>query len=263
MTARTGATLAAHSLDPAPLTERPALAAVAGCAALGVSLRQLRRWLDEGHQPIELRAELDRHGVAADELEGLVAVERPQPEEDAAFALGAELGVRHVLVMPPRDGTRAGVIAGLRRLRERAAEIGACVELEPLPWTVVADPAAAAPLVRLADVGLCLDVWHHFRHGGTLTELASCWPAVTTVQLSDGHARNGIEDQIRDCLDNRLPLGDGAFPLRDVLAGAPSARVSVEVLASRLRAMPPEAAARRIGDSTLALLTEPTVPRSA
>lgn len=263
MTAPIRAALAAHSLDPVPLPERPALTATAGFTGLGFSLRQLRGWLGEGNRLSKLRAALERHRIVAAELEGLVAEERPQPQEDVAFDLAAQLGVRHLTVLPPREGALAGVVAGLRRLHGKATDIGATVEFEPLPWTVVADAATAQSLMRLAGTGLCLDVWHHFRHGGTIAELAGCWKAVTTVQLSDGSPARGVEDPIRDCLDNRLPLGDGTFPLREVLVQAPTARLSVEVLASRLRALPPETAAVTIGESARALLAEPTVARSA
>jgi len=263
MTAPIGAALAAHSLDPVPLPERPALTATAGFTGLGFSLRQLRGWLGEGNRLSQLHAALERHRIVVAELEGLVAEERPQPQEDVAFELAADLGVRHLTVLPPREGALSGVVAGLRRLHGKATDIGATVEFEPLPWTIVADPTTAQWLVRLAGTGLCLDVWHHFRHGGTLAELTGCWPAVTTVQLSDGTSASGVEDPIRDCLNNRQPLGEGRFPLREVLALVPTARLSVEVLSDRLRALPPEAAAVTIGESARALLTETAITRSA
>lgn len=264
MTLHPDVTIAAHSLDPVSLLDRPAVAAAAGFGKLGLSLSQARYSFANGVTTYRLSTELARWQVGVGEVEGLVASTEAAPDdEDFAFELAASLGAEQLTVLAPREGRVGEVTGRLVHLNERARRHGIRVALEPLPWTMAADPVTATKIASEAGVGLCLDVWHVFRHGGSLADLAECWPAVTTIQLSDGHPRTGIDDPIRDCLDHRLLPGEGTFPLREVLARAPSARLSVEVLSRRLRALPAGQGAQRIGSAVHALLTGTTAPRSA
>lgn len=257
-------TVAAHTLDPAPLEQRPTLARLGGFGGLGLSVSQVGRWLAAGNRPAALRAELDRQRMPVTELEALVAAPRADPErEDLAFELVRTLQVPHLLAIPPRQGTRAQIAEGLRRITERAGELGADVALEPLPWTALPVPGAeAAELARSAGAGLCLDVWHVFRHGGRLADLADCRSQISEIQLSDGVHRPEVDDPLADCLDHRLPPGAGRFPLREVIAAAPAARLSVEVLSRRLRERPVRSAVAEIGAAARALVKEPCIGRT-
>lgn len=251
-------TVAAHTLDPAPLEQRPALARLGGFAGLAMSVSQVRRWLDAGNRLSALRAELDRRHMPVTELEALVAGPAADPgPEDFAFELVRELRVPRVLAIPPRHGGHAEIAAGLRRITERSGELGATVSLEPLPWTAL--PALgnqAADLAGSAGAGLCLDTWHVFRHGGDLAGMSGHWSQITQIQLSDGLPQPDVGDMLADCLDHRLPPGAGRFPLREVLAAAPQARLSVEVLSRALRERPARSAIAEIGAASRTLLRE-------
>jgi len=98
----------------------------------------------------------------------------------------------------------------------QAAEHGLRVDLEFIPIWTLPDLESAWQVVRSADApngGIMFDFWHFFRSTADFDVLASI-PAhrIHAVQACDAllHTRQGRTD-LEDCLDDRLPLGQGEF----------------------------------------------------
>lgn len=101
----------------------------------------------------------------------------------------------------------------MRRLAREAESVGTKIALEPLPFAVIASMPQGAELVKLVDhpaAGLCVDFWHIFRAGTTLSEMELKVPveSIFSVELSDAY--NHIEGTLfEDTRDNRTLLGEG------------------------------------------------------
>jgi sugar phosphate isomerase/epimerase len=256
-------TLSFHTLGEVDLETRAAAAEAAGFRRVGLSIRRTRTWL-ENHQLSELTDLLERHGLVVGELEALrhLLVDHDEHEE-FALALARELAVPLLQVIGPVEGALDEGAARLGRLADRAADQGMRVSLEFLPWTNVATIAAAAELVTAAgraNAGICIDVWHLYRSGGSVAAAAELWPYVASIQLDDGPLVADVPDDLhRDCLHHRRLPGDGDFDLVTLLAeaerSAPGYALSVEVISDRLRALPPGQVAQLAATASSRTLT--------
>ncbi len=247
-----GAVLSFHSLPPVIEPRRRVRAArAAGFTSVGLSLSWLRGWLADGHTLTELEDLLAESGVTLGELETLRPFgAQPDAAEDLCWTVAERLRVPYVGAIGSYEGGWDDAVARFAALCDRAAGVGegVVVGLEFLPFTNLADAATAAALVAAAGRpggGVCVDVWHVHRGGGTLADLTeSLWPHVVRLQLSDGPLAAEDDDLLADCMANRRPFGDGEFDLAGLLAAAarhrPGAGLSVEVISSRLRGEPPE-----------------------
>lgn len=152
----------------------------------------------------------------------------------AADALGADIiNVTHFLGAPTPLEVLADAIGAIT---DRAARRGRRVAIEAMPEGSIVDVRTAARLVDLIgrpECGLTIDTWHWWRSGGDLAELYGL-PAdsVFALQVSDAFAASrgtGVEPPSRD----RLPIGAGDMPLRDIVAWAeqraPIAHIGLEV----------------------------------
>jgi sugar phosphate isomerase/epimerase len=138
-------------------------------------------------------------------------------------------------------------------LCDRAADIGAEVQLEFMPFTAVKDLAAAWEVVGAADRpngGLVIDTWHFFRSGSDIAVLADIpGDRVFSVQVSDAPAEPSaplVEETF-----NRLLPGEGDLDLTGLLAALDRTGalrwVGPEVLSPVTAAMAPTEAARLAG----------------
>jgi sugar phosphate isomerase/epimerase len=105
------------------------------------------------------------------------------------------------------------------RLCDRAADFGAQVHLEFMPFTVVRTLRIAWDLVRAADRengGLVFDTWHFFR-GDPDFDLLATVPGerIFCVQFDDAAAVP--QGSLREETARRLLPGDGAFDLARVV----------------------------------------------
>jgi len=92
-----------------------------------------------------------------------------------------------------------------------------------------------------------LDLWHFVRSGSTIEQLCAVpGSSITSVQLADAAAEVPPErDLADDCLLHRVPVGEGEFPIGEILGvladlGA-LRRVGPEYFSSTLDAMGAEA----------------------
>jgi sugar phosphate isomerase/epimerase len=137
----------------------------------------------------------------------------------------------------------------------RAAEFGALVHLEFIPFTAIPDLESAWAIVEAADQpngGLLLDTWHFYRGRPDLDLLARIpGERILAVQVDDAAAEvvgTLLEDTVR-----RLLPGEGDLDLPavlEVLAHIDGLRaVGPEVISPVLGAMDPTEAARLAGDA--------------
>jgi sugar phosphate isomerase/epimerase len=253
VTSLTGVTLSFHSLGEIDLESRAAAAAGSGFTLVGLSVRRTVAWLAD-HPLGELLDLLARHGLAVGQLEVICPLRaEPDPLEGPAIALARDLGCGSIQASAPCDVDAATAADRLAAFADRAADVGAGISLEFLPWTNLASVAMAADLVRRAarpGLGVCVDVWHLYRSGAAPVVLDGLWPWINALQLSDGPLQSALPaDLHQDCIRNRLVPGAGEFDLVGLLAAArrhaPTCHLSLEVICDELRALaPPEAVAR-------------------
>ena len=103
---------------------------------------------------------------------------------------------------------------------------------------------------------MLLDAYHWYLSGGTAGEIAAI-PAGTPLFVHINDAPPGDVATLDDSM--RLLPGEGVIDL-DAFLGAIAARgydgpVSLELFSERLRALPPEEAARRAYETTVAAIT--------
>lgn len=105
------------------------------------------------------------------------------------------------------------MVAPFRRLAQEAAEIGAVVALEPLPFALIGSMPQGADLCEAVDhpgAGLLVDYWHVFRANTTLEELETRVPVekIFGIELDDANDEI-IGTLFEDTRDNRTLLGEG------------------------------------------------------
>lgn len=146
--------------------------------------------------------------------------------EDAIYAhrpaleLGARLGGKAASAYHGSNPDRRHVADLLALFVEVAGEFGLEAVLEPVALARTRTLAEAAALIHDAGgkAGIVLDTLHLIRSGGGTAELAAIDPAlIRYVQLNDGIVQLPAEDWRDEAMNERLYLGDGEFPLADIL----------------------------------------------
>jgi sugar phosphate isomerase/epimerase len=153
--------------------------------------------------------------------------------------VGAELGAERLLLLSAMTD-RSAEQDELSRLCELCRPYNIRVAVEHAAGSGVPSLAAAIELVRSAagfNPGLVIDSLNFFRAGGTVADLASIpsgrW---NYTQLADGPATIEEADRLAEARENRLFPGEGALPLRGLIAAMPAdVPLGIEVPAERLR----------------------------
>jgi sugar phosphate isomerase/epimerase len=234
--------LAHFTVLEVPPLELVSLAASIGYASIGLRLhpafpgapfyelpagtarsQQMRsRLRDEGIQVHDIEFVTIDADFSAARLEGVL---------EAASALGA----RRISVCGD-DPDRARLTANFASLCDLAARYVLGVDLECMAWRQVASFADALEVVGAANRhngGLLVDALHLSRSGGSPTDLRTA-PArlIRSAQLCDAVAVRPTTQEalIKEARSGRLPPGQGALPLRELLAELPDGTaLSVEV----------------------------------
>ena len=257
-------TFSFNCIGEVPLPERFAAAKAAGFVEIGLSVRWMKAWLEEGHALEELDALLDEYGLRVGELEAIRVMRAEQdPLEDTAAVLAQRYHPRRLQAVGPYDGTLDDAAERAGRVADRFAQWGVEVVLEPLPFTNMQTPADAAAIILRADrpnLSMCMDVWHLYRMGLPLSHLDGLWPYISTVQFNDGTIECEFPDDLReDCLLNRRIPGDGEFDLvgllRDRNAHRPDSWFSLEVINTTLRSQDAALSAQQIATGLDSVLT--------
>lgn len=191
---------------------------------------------------------------------------------DDALRIAASLGVASfsAIATATSDVPLAEFANHFGRLCDQAAQFGAQVHLEFIPFTIVRDLRTAWDIVRGADRpngGLVFDTWHFFR-GDPDFDLLNRIPGERIFQVQIDDAAAVAEGSLREETQQRLLPGDGALDLTRVtraLHAIGALRwIGPEVISPALAAMPILDAAtlaldrsRRVIDRSLA--SEPSL----
>jgi sugar phosphate isomerase/epimerase len=204
-----------------PLPERIAAAGAAGFAGIGLYAGQFLQLRDEGFTIAELRDLLDANDVCLAEIEVLAGWGTTTPRdaywqfEATVWELVDAFESRYVQAIGSYDGSIADAAERFGAVCDRAADHGAVVGLEFLPFTNIIDATQALAIVEQADRpngGVCVDIWHHARGANDLDLIRAIPPElIVAVQMSDGPAVPTLADYKDDCLRHRVPPGEGDF----------------------------------------------------
>ncbi len=174
------------------------------------------------------------------------------PLMESAAALGAR---RIKLICDSTDHVRTADILG--RLCDLAAPFGLVLDLEYMIFSGVKSLMAARDLVETAgrrNLAVLVDALHWVRAGDIEAIESMNRGQLGYVQLCDGPLRGPSDREalVREARTNRLPPGEGEFPLDALLAAMPPNCVaSVEVPLPPGRE--PLAHARRLLDAARAI----------
>ena len=204
-----------------PLDDRISAAADAGFAGIGLYAGQFIRLRETGFTIEQLREMLDAADVCLAEIEVLSGWGSATPTddywrfEDVVWELVDAFECRYVQAIGPHEGAITDAAARFGDVCDRAADHGAVVGLEFLPFTNIVDAADALAIVQAADRpngGVCVDIWHHARGANDLDLIRAIPPElIMGVQMSDGPRTPALADYKDDCLRNRVPPGEGEF----------------------------------------------------
>jgi sugar phosphate isomerase/epimerase len=182
--------------------------------------------------------------------------------------IGPDVGALDGRVPPLADADHWA--AELHRLAAQAAEVGARVALEPLPFSNVTDFRVASELVAAADhdaAGLVVDIWHLERGPSTLADLAEVpGEKVFVVELNDAPAPKST-DLFHDTIHHRVPCGCGTFDVRgfiETLTGIGfTGPWGVEIISDVHRGKPLRVALADAYRTTMAVFDSLTVERTS
>lgn len=237
--------------SPVPLRERIEAAAAAGFTGFGVLAVDLAV-AEREHGLAGIRGMLADNGIDHLELEGLPdwwsgGPERARSDELRRFLLTAAeaLGARHLKVTPDTSGgpwQQEHWAAEFARLAAQAADAGARLGIEFLPWSNVATVHDALRLVEDAGHpggGIVVDVWHLERAGTPPDQLAGIpLQRIVGVELDDAD-REVVGTLFEDTVDRRRYCGEGSFDLAGSITALRAAGWSgpwgVEILSTEHR----------------------------
>lgn len=180
-----------------------------------------------------------------------------------ALRAGADLGVGLLtaIATATSDVPVADLAAHFGHVCDGAAEFGAHVQLEFMPFTVVPDLRTAWDIVRAANRtngGIVFDTWHFYRGDPDFGVLARVpGTRILSVQIDDATAvPHGV---LRHETAHRLLPGDGGLDLVTAVRALEQIgalrRVGPEIINEELATeLAPAAAARRAMDRTKDLL---------
>lgn len=204
-----------------PIGDRIEAASAAGFAGIGLYIGQYRKLRASGMTSTQLADLLGAANLCLAEIEVLAGWASSQPSaeywenEAVAWELVDAFHSRYVQAIGPYEGTVADAARAFGALCDRAADHGAVVGLEFLPFTNIVDAADALAIVEQAgrpNGGVCVDIWHHARGANDLELIRAIPPElITGVQMSDGTATATLDDYKDDCLRHRVAPGTGAF----------------------------------------------------
>ncbi len=232
----------------------------------GITLRLIGRTPEDAAGPLVRdlgrRAAAARrigdHGLAVLDVEALHLtgssdLDAAQP----ALEVAAFLGARHVLVVGD-EPDRPALAAKLRELCERCAPLGLRPALEFIPFTATASFEHALATVLAVDhpaACVLVDPLHLRRSGGSPARVATVAAERPDLfpyaQWCDAAAQapvaGGDRGLYREAVASRELPGDGALPLRALLAALPAGiPLALETPTAALATVPAEERAARV-----------------
>lgn len=167
-----------------------------------------------------------------------------EPDTDIAqyepyLALGAELGAsRATAIINDADKNRAAeTVAGFADL---AAHYGVQIGVEFMAFSTIRSFVEAMDFVagiNHPNLSVSLDILHLIRNGGSVEDLIRLGvDRIGYVQLDDGPLQMPEDQYWDEAICNRLPPGEGEFPISDIVLLLPEDRCfNIEVPMDRRR----------------------------
>ena len=227
--------------------------------------------LDIGLSEADLRSILADNGLQVTELDPLMSwlpLELDDSDmaagflsysEDHFYRIADELGARSLNFIqqcdsPVSDSQRIDLISGIC---ERAKAHDLLVSVEFLPWSPISNLRAALELVAAVaedNFGVNIDIWHHFRSGGTVEQLANVDSGrVVALQFNDVAEQPWV-NIVEETSMGRLLPGEGSSNSAAVLGALEQAGehapLNVEVFTAELMALSAVDAAKKLFTST-------------
>ena len=246
-------------------------ASAAGFTSISVWPTLFYGALDSGLSEADLRTILNDNGLRVTELDPLMSwlpLELDDSDmaagflsysEDHFYRIADELGARSLNFIqqgdsPISESERIDLISGIC---ERAKAHQLQVSVEFLPWSPIGNLQTALDLVAVVakdNFGVNIDIWHHFRSGGTIEQLVKVDAArVNALQFNDVAAK-AWDNVVEETSMGRLLPGEGssnsAAVLRALEKAGVDAPLNVEVFSAGLMALPAIEAANMLFTST-------------
>lgn len=220
--------LTAIDVDP---VEYIAIAAETGCQTVSLFVSQLGT---QGRFPLTTRdnsdavkEQLRATGIQVANVECFMLVPNVDVELfRPALKLGAELGARGATALL-YDKDEARVINNLSRLCQMAEEVGLRINIEFMPlapnWKTIQHATELIQKVGKPNLGLCVDLLHLIRSGGTPADVAATDPKlIYCAQLCDSMDLSVTHDYAMEAGVERLTPGEGKFPVQEFLKALPA-----------------------------------------
>lgn len=256
--------------SPVDFRERVEAAGRAGYVGIGFILADLQR-AEERYGLAGMKSILDDNQMVRREVEFLMGWWATGPEREASDVdrramlryvegLGANL-----LKVGPQENDSPWQLDHWARefstLADQAADVGARLAIEFLPWANIDALGTANALIDAAgnpNGGMVIDVWHVERVGTPHEEVAATpGDRIFAVELSDA-GQQMVGSWTLDTADRRRYCGEGDFALPSLVAALRQAGFQgpwgVEILSAEHRVLPVTEALVRARDTTLALL---------
>jgi sugar phosphate isomerase/epimerase len=259
-------------VSPYSFEHRMEAAGKAGFKGIGLVHNGMMATVDEIGYPA-MKAVLERNGIKHVELEFLVdwyhSGERRRQSDKVRLEMleaAKALGARSIKIGPGIGEDVADIDLMVKEfilLCQEAAEVGANIVLEIMPFSNVRTLETALAIVEGADQpngGLLLDIWHLQRGGIDYSEIANIPPRfIKSIELNDAH-KYPIEPLWMDTLHKRVLPGDGTFDIpafiKAVEATGYDGPWGLEVLSDTHRKLPLETMAQRAFESTMRQFTQ-------
>ncbi len=209
-----------------------------GFGKISVTPFHLTKWKEEGQSADSMLAMAADYGVRLSHLDPLTRWApkwKPDnvPEEFIPF-LGFETdrfldiaeefkceSISTICSFPAGTVNAPQLTDAFAAIADRAGERGLSCHLEFIPFWGLFDLNMAWRVIRDADrpgAGIVFDYWHFMRGNPDLDLLAQIpGDKIASVQLADA-AASFPEDRspVDDCLNHRVPCGDGEFPVTEI-----------------------------------------------
>jgi sugar phosphate isomerase/epimerase len=259
-------------VSPFPIEERLEVAAETGFTGVGLLHADLLA-IEQTTPFSKLRQRLQELGLRHVEVECLIewfttGEQRKASDRQRADLLRAAegLGARHIKVNGDLEGKQwpADTLAEeFARLCREAAQVGAMVAIEFMPFSGIPDAQSALEIVNAAgepNGKLLVDTWHVARAGTPLDEIAQLpSDVIAHVEIDDALAEpeGGMWN---DTIHNRLLPGEGELDVVGFLAAIRATGyrgpIGVEVISRAHRLLPLREAAEATYRTASAVLEQ-------
>ncbi len=259
--------LACGSLSFANFQQLVEAAASAGFNSVSLRPFHYKNALSDGLSVQDMRQILDDNGIHITELDpycswhnahvdpGNIAAPFFSLTDEDFYEVADNLGARslNIIQIGGEDISLEQKADLIGELCLRAEKHDLIVTVEFMPWSPISslkDAIALHDKVASSNFGINIDIWHHFRSGGQISDLTRIAPdKIQNIQFNDV-AETPWDNLLEETAQARLCPGEGFSEsvkiLQTLYNHGVTAPISIEVYSMELMALPFEATARRM-----------------